>query len=40
MLDHESIQMTKKYYTEVLVDNLRDKINTISQTLEQSADKF
>ena len=30
MLGHESIQTTKKYYTEVLVDNLRDKINTIS----------
>ena len=40
MLGHESIQTTKKYYTEVLVDNLRDKINTISQTLEQITDKL
>jgi len=30
MLGHESIQTTKKYYTEVLADNLREKINTIS----------
>ena len=30
MLGHESIQTTKKYYTEVLVENLREKINTIN----------
>jgi site-specific recombinase XerD len=40
MLGHESIHTTKKYYTEVRVDNLRDKINTISQTMEQTADKL
>ena len=28
MLGHESIHTTKKYYTEVRVDNLREKINT------------
>jgi len=30
MLGHESIQTTKKYYTEVRVDNLREKINSIN----------
>ena len=39
MLGHESIHTTKKYYTEVRVDSLRDKINTISQIMEQTADK-
>jgi site-specific recombinase XerD len=30
MLGHESIHTTKKYYTEVRVDNLREKINSIN----------
>ena len=28
MLGHESIHTTKKYYTEVMVDRLREKINS------------
>ena len=40
MLEHESIQTTKKYYTEVLVDNLREKINTTSQISVSTADSY
>jgi len=30
MLGHESIETTKRYYTEVKTDNLREKINSIN----------
>jgi site-specific recombinase XerD len=32
MLGHESVHTTKKYYTEVRVDNLREKINSINSS--------
>ena len=38
MLGHESLQTTKKYYTEVLVENLREKINTTNQEVVRTAD--